>query len=246
MNKNTDIYKIVKYDNQINTVNFRKLTPVELNLLFRLFNDLKEKGDRSKTYTFTEIRDLIQDESRLSDKQLIKYLDSITNKFINIPCKIVIPGKLIIKFIPFTRFVIDEEKQCFEAKISEDFQPLLNELFNQYTSFNIDDFLSLKGKYAKHLFRVLKQYRTTGYAEFTIEELRRYLDIPDSMPNYNIKTKVIDVALKELSHYFRNLECIPVKERKKGFPLKGYKFTFEAEPSYVESTFDGQMTIDDF
>ena len=246
MNKNTDIYKITKFDNQINQVQFKKLNPIEMDLLFRMFNDLCGKGQEPKIYSFMEMRENLQIGSKLSDKEMIKYLKSLSKKFLSMPCEIT-TDHIITIFVPFHKFEINEESKTFKAALHEDFQPLLNDLFKEYTSFRIDDFLSLKGKYAKHLFRVLKQYRTTGYVELTIEEIRQYLDIPESMPNRNIGTKVIDVAFKELTHYFRNLKCTPIKGRGYGRPpLTGYKFTFEPEPSYVESTYDGQMTIDDF
>lgn len=102
-----------------------------------------------------------------------------------------------------------------------------------YTIFELQEFVGLQSKYAKNLYRILKQWRTTGeFVFYNIDNLRLKLDVPDSYANKRLMEKVIKPAvieIQELDKSFENFNCEPLYLHKSGKPLAGYKFTWKPE-----------------
>ena len=86
----------------------------------------------------------------------------------------------------------------------------------------------LKSTYAKNMFRILKQYKHTGYMKIKIDDFRERLDIPNSYRMSNINQFVLNPIIKELSTIFKNLHINKIKA-KKGRKIEWLEFTFDAE-----------------
>ena len=86
----------------------------------------------------------------------------------------------------------------------------------------------LKSTYSKHMFRILKQYKHTGYVKIKIDDFRERLDIPNSYRMTNINQKVLAPIIKELGFIFNNLNINKIKA-KKGRKIEWLEFTFDAE-----------------
>ena len=86
----------------------------------------------------------------------------------------------------------------------------------------------LKSTYSKHMFRILKQYKHTGYVKIKIDDFRERLDIPSSYRMTNINQKVLSPIIKELGFIFKNLSINKIKV-KKGRKIEWLEFTFDAE-----------------
>ncbi|WP_154815031.1 replication initiation protein, partial [Lactiplantibacillus plantarum] len=71
-------------------------------------------------------------------------------------------------FVLFTEFKIDgdAEEPYVDVKVYERALPLLNKL-ESWVRYALAEFRDLKSSYAKTMFRLLKQFRTTGYAYFS-------------------------------------------------------------------------------
>ena len=67
-----------------------------------------------------------------------------------------------------------------------------------FTVFELQEFNALASSYSKNMFRLLKQYKSTGFYKVSIEEFRRLLDIPESYNMSKISVKVLDPIEKEL------------------------------------------------
>ena len=76
-----------------------------------------------------------------------------------------------------------------------------------------------------------KGHCPTEYKEkyFTIQEIRDFLDTPCYEPK-RLKEFILDPAVTELnkSGIFKNLELVVHKAKKRGSPVVGYSFNFEA------------------
>ncbi|MDU5577632.1 MAG: RepB family plasmid replication initiator protein, partial [Pseudomonas aeruginosa] len=81
---------------------------------------------------------------------------------------------------------------------------------------------------SKHMFRILKQYKHTGYVKIKIDDFRERLDIPNSYRMTNINQKVLAPIIKELGFIFNNLNINKIKA-KKGRKIEWLEFTFDAE-----------------
>lgn len=134
-------------------------------------------------------------------------------------------------FVLFTTFKIDRKRQLLKISVNKDFKFILNELVKNFTRFDLHEFIKLDSKYSKTLYRLLKQYRSTGRYEVGIEKFKEIMDSPNSYSNKHIMDKIIKASINELNSksYFQNLTCIPKYAHRRGRPVIGYIFTFTPE-----------------
>lgn len=228
--------KVVKYDNYMNSLSFKKFKSVELDLLMTLCNRLRDKGVNSVTFPFSELKNLSGD-TKHSNKEFIDSLKNMNRKLMEITCEVEFDGKIIM-FVLFPTFEIDIRKETLTICVNERFKFILNELTKNFTRFDLKDFVSLGSKYSKNLFKILKQFRTTGIYETNINDFRDRMGCPESYSNKYVMDLIIKPSLNELKNYFQNLECETKYARKRGKPVTGYIFTFAPENRSSDQTQD--------
>ncbi|NCA41766.1 RepB family plasmid replication initiator protein, partial [Streptococcus equi] len=86
----------------------------------------------------------------------------------------------------------------------------------------------LKSTYAKNMFRILKQYKHTGYVKMNLDDFKNRLDVPKTYQMNDITKRVLKPIVNELSQIFNNLHINKIKA-KKGRKIEWLEFTFDAE-----------------
>jgi plasmid replication initiation protein len=66
-----------------------------------------------------------------------------------------------------------------ELMISEKAQPYLLDLKERFTSYKLQSALSLTSKYAKRIYQLASQWKSSGKVKYTIEELKHMLSLKD-------------------------------------------------------------------
>ena len=217
----------VKYNNDMNLLKFKGFTKVDMNILMVLCSKMKDKDVQEITLSFEKIKELSKFTST-DKKDFIKALDEMTDRLIKVNSKIITNGK-IMKFILFPTFIIDEDNEILTIGVNKDFTFLLNDL-NAFTIFELTEFVNLNSKYSKNLYRLLKQFRTTGKLLVNdVEEFKEKMDCPKAYSNKYFKDNILKPAMEELKPYFKDLNIEVKKAKKRGSPVVGYTFTFEAE-----------------
>ena len=219
--------EIVKYDNYMNSLKFTGFTTTDFNFLMMLCSKLRDKDTSKIIISFAELRQKTGYTQR-PVKQFVSDLERMNDKLMKVTCKLRTKTEIIM-FVLFPTFRIDLDKQILTVAVNEEFKFILNELIKNFTRFDLDEFIKLDSKYSKNLYRLLKQYKSTGYYEVTLEDFRNKMEVPESYTTRDITRKVVSMALKELQNYFENLECTVKYARKKGTPVTGYIFTFVPE-----------------
>ena len=226
--------EIVKYDNYMNSLKFKGFTPTDFNFLMVLCNKLRNKDLSEITISFDELREKT-DYKQTSINKFVSDLERMNKKLMQITCRFETDSKIIM-FVLFPTFIIDIDMQLLRVSVNKDFQFILNELVKNFTRFELREFVELDSKYSKSLYRLLKQYRSTGHYEVNIDEFKEILDCPETYSSKYIMDKIIKPSIEELDQksYFQNLKCKPKYARKRGKPVTGYIFTFT--PENVENT----------
>ena len=154
----------------------------------------------------------------------------MSDKLISMKCVFEKDGE-ISKFVLFHTFSVNVNEEILIVSVNEKFAFILNDLTKNFTRFELEQFLKIESKHAKNLYRLLKQYRTTGFLEVSLSDFREKMDCPESYTNKHIMDKIIKPSLKEIidRDYFQNLQCETKYAKKKGRPVIGYIFTFTAE-----------------
>ncbi|GAA8777562.1 hypothetical protein BTM122_15060 [Helicobacter pylori] len=211
----------ITYHNNTNKVNLGKLSEREANLLFAIFQKLKDQGNTLIRFEPQDLKRMLNidiSNERLSEV-VVKLWDSIkTADF----WKISETETSIIQenYMLFSRCKIELNKpskdlKYLEIQLNDNYQYLLNNLgMGQYTSFNLLEFQRVRGKYAKTLYRLLKQYKSTGILSVEWEQFRELLDIPKDYEMRNIDQKVLTPSLKELKKIYPFEHLSYKKERR--------------------------------
>ncbi|MGX0032243.1 plasmid replication initiation protein, partial [Staphylococcus capitis] len=92
----------------------------------------------------------------------------------------------------------------------------------------LKELTNLKSSYSKTMFRLLKQYKHTGYLKLSMEDFRTRLDVSKSYQMCDITKRVLKPIINELSSIFNNLNINKIKA-KKGRKIEWLEFTFDAE-----------------
>lgn len=217
--------EIVKYENQMNTVAFRRFNVNELNLFFVICSKLREKDIKEVCFSFNELKHLSK-YSKNDIKRFVKDLDNTYKKMIELNIKIITKDEWI-RFVLFNKYSINHKNQTITIQINEPFKWVLNELTVNFTRFELSEFISIKSSYAKELYRRLKQFRTTGFYTVEIDEFRRILDIPNSYKMSDIDKWVLKPCMNELKPYFKGLKIEKIKGKYN--KVEQLIFTFKIE-----------------
>ena len=216
----------VVYQNEMNLVPLRKFTSTEIDIFFSLCNKLKEQDVKEVTIPFEELRHLSNYYHR-SQKRFVKDLEHVYDKLLSLTYT-ERSGLSFKKFVLFTGYEVDVDTQELIVSINPKLKHVLNEITADFTKFELKEMTHLKSTYAKNMFRILKQYKHTGYMKIKIEDFRERLDIPNSYRMSNINQFVLTPIIRELSTIFNNLKINKIKA-KKGRKIEWLEFIFDPE-----------------
>ena len=216
----------VVYQNEMNLVPLRKFTSTEIDIFFGLCNKLKEQDVKEVTIPFEELRHLSNYYHR-SQKRFVKDLEHVYDKLLSLTYT-ERSGLSFKKFVLFTGYEVNVDTQELIVSINPKLKHVLNEITADFTKFELKEMTHLKSTYSKNMFRLLKQYKHTGYFKIQIDDFRERLDIPKSYRMTHINQKVLTPIIKELSMIFNNLHISKIKA-KKGRKIEWLEFIFDAE-----------------
>ena len=229
--------EIVKYHNYLNALQFKDFTAADYNLLMFLCAEMRDQKENEMVFSFSEISEVIQSR-KCSVDQFADMLESMNDKLMGVKAKVK-EGRKTKAFVLFPTYEIDPDTKTLTVAVNEKFRFILNELTKNFTQFELQEFVELSSKYSKVLYRLLKQYRSTGEYHVKIDELRKLLDSPEKYTNKQLMQFIITPAVKELQKDFPLLNCETTRARTKGRPLTAFHFTFD-----VDGQIPGQTTID--
>ncbi|MGL2437238.1 replication initiation protein [Helicobacter pylori] len=214
------------YHNNANKVNLGKLSEREANLLFAIFQRLKDQGNTLIRFEPQDLKRMLG--IKISYDNLTRTARSMWNKIKTADFwevrDIIVNGRECVSEKNYMLFqvceiVSDKETREFlymDIQLNTGYNYLLNNLGmgGQYTSFKLLEFQRVRGKYAKTLYRLLKQYKSTGILSVEWTQFRELLDIPKDYEMRNIDQKVLTPSLKELRKIYPFEHLSYKKERK--------------------------------
>lgn len=225
------INEIVKYHNDLNTVVMRKWTAEEMNFFFAIIAKARGKGTSLIEFDKYELAELAK-YSLEHNKRFKATMERLVDKIGQL--RYIEKASNSIKYMAlFQRFEVHWETDLSDmtayVRVSEDFEYILNKLSANFTQYELEEFTKIRSTYAKTAYRLLKQWRTVGKKEFSIDEFKTLMDMPKSYKSSEIDRAVIKPILKELNQYFIGLKVKKIKSNKRGNPVLGYEFTWEPE-----------------
>lgn len=241
MAKNSNNPTVV-FHNNFNKIPLKPLSEMERNLMFALMHKMKEKKGETIEFSIKYLQKILNKTANYSEEQTWEIIEKLENNFFHLSLKkISDDGEWIDREHLFTTFSIHKDKTAIKLKINPAFQYIVNDLVKDFTKFELEEFFYINGKYAKDLYKNLKQWRKKGCVQWSWEYFKEMLCIPETYRQRDIDTRILKPAVKELMRPldlfdtvrqpFKNLkyEKIKGKGRGRGGKVIGIKFTFDPE-----------------
>ncbi|MGL5903265.1 MAG: replication initiation protein, partial [Cetobacterium sp.] len=131
-----------------------------------------------------------------------------------------------LTFSLFGDILTSPTRKVIEVPINNKFRFLIDNLMENFTIFDLKELVGLKGSYPKTLFRLLKQWESTGEYIVKINDFREIMGIPSTYLMKNIRQKIFKPCLEELGKSFERLE---LTELKKGRNVETLVFTWKSK-----------------
>ena len=219
----------VRYKNELNLVPMRNFDSVEMNLFFSICAKMKDKSLSKVQFTFEDLRELSAYKPT-SIKRFSDDLEAVYNKMLQLTYRTEEAG-IREKFVLFTGYRIDENNQTVDISVNPELAYIINELSSEFTKFELQEFTGIRSSYAKTMYRLLKQYRSTGFYKVKIEDFREILSIPNSYQMSDIDKQVLKPIKNELSEFFDPLKIKKIKARK-GNRIAMIEFRFKEKREF--------------
>ena len=230
--------EIVKHHNDFNKLSLGNFSELEQNLLFGILTNCQNKSIVDIEIQADDLKRFV-DRTNATQEQLFKIVDDLATKFFKLDftrikeCPDGSKEKEIYNL--FSRFTMkyygknDKDPNARLEKIilrvNSDFAYLINEFTGDFTQYELEEFLYLRGKYTKILYRLLKEIRTTGYYIKKWQDFKDLMGIPESMSQNMIETRILKPCVEKLS------ETIKTHLFDARIPFENLKYKLKKESS---------------
>ncbi|MGL4612576.1 MAG: replication initiation protein [Cetobacterium sp.] len=226
--------KELKYHNEINKLKISEFSENEVDIFFSLLFKAKETGDDEIIITFAELKKIAELGNR-SETRFIKNIRELNKKLKSMTQEIECEKGVFKVFSLFGTITTDTNKKIIIVPIEKEFKFLINGILENFTIFDLKEFLELRGSYMKTLFRLLKQWESTGEYIVKINDFREVLGIPIKYRMIDMRKRVLKPCLEELSKYFKDLK---ITELKKGRNVETLIFTWKNKKKKKDNIID--------
>ena len=111
-------------------------------------------------------------------------------------------------------------------QLNDELLPYFTNLLNRFTSYQLRHVIGFRSAYAFRIYDLCKQYMRIGERTISIDELRKWLDIPDDQYKQvgHLKSRVVKPALEDINRS-SDLEVMLEADIKEGRKTVGLRFT---------------------
>ena len=207
--------EIVEYHNDFHKLNLGNFSELEQNLLMGVLVNCRNQGDKIIEMCYDDVLHYVDKRKNITKKELLNIVTNLSTNFFKLDFRVIKRQgnlecrsyyNLFSKFDIYINNIENLEKQKLEQefshlvlKVNDDFAYLINELTEHFTQFELDEFLYLRGRYSKSLYRLLKGVRKTGYYIKKWNDFKEQMGIPLSMRNATIEKQILKPCVDKLS-----------------------------------------------
>lgn len=236
---------IVKYRNEFNLTNLNKLDKIEQDILFTMCSRITKNKTLEAEMTFAELQEkAFLSERKYSWDKSIQKLSSLGDKIVKIIFTVSNENGFI-KMPMFSLFSADGDKENISVRLNSEFATYLFDIPEKigFSKFELEQFVYLKSKYAKTLFRFLLQ----NYKGKWIVGFNDFREIMGFSKSYGVNTIIARVRkiLPEIEKtgYFSDIELDYTTFNKQGRPIKDIIFSYKINKEKALEA-QGQQKLD--
>lgn len=111
-------------------------------------------------------------------------------------------------------------------RFSKPILPFLSNLKAEFTKYLESDIIGMSSPYAIRIYELMMQYRSVGYREINLEELRWMFQLQNKYPVWtDLRKRVIDQAIKEINEY--SPYKLTIEAKRTGRKISSIRLEFE-------------------
>lgn len=213
--------ELIKYHNDINKLKLGNFTENETDIFFSLLFKAKETKEDIIIMSFLELKALANGDTH--NDRFLRNILSLNGKLKSMNQTVEIEKGVYLTFSLFGDILTDSNRKIIEIPINPRFRYLINNIMDNFTVIDLKQLVSLKGNYAKVLYRLLKQFEATKLYTVKLEDFRDLMGIPNTYAMFTIRQKVLKPCMEQLSQYF---EGLILEEIKVGRNVSSLKFVW--------------------
>ena len=220
----TRLQEYVKYDNELNTLRIKNFRSIDWDMFVAISAQMYEQGDEVMVFSLSDLAFCCGYTQYNYDDFMVD-LKMMNQKLLEAIGEVVVEDEEM-QFNLFSTFSINKAKHTLRVRVNPDYMHLYNAIQGNFTMFELKEFISLNSKYSKQIYRLLKQFRSTGMYRVGMNDFKELLGISSKYRTRDIISKILAPSVAELSEYFNELKCEPIRARKRGKPIVGFYFSF--------------------
>lgn len=245
--------ELIIHHNDLNELVFPNFREQEYNIFSNIITRVRDKGNEVLEFSANEVSKWFGNTypSETLSWMLNTMAENMRQKgFVHISEVGDIARKAHITMFP--TFFIDSDKKnnklkSLTVRVNPDFLYLFNNLIKNFTQYELEEFISLTGKYTKRLYMLLKQFRNKGKVltyQNRWDDFCKLLNIPEKYELRDIDKFILKPAIKELSKErslfdsvripFENLSYTKIKNKGRGRGGKVVGIIFEFKPENID------------
>lgn len=213
--------ELIKYHNDINKLKLGNFTENETDIFFSLLFKAKETKEDIIIMSFLELKALANGDTH--NDRFLRNILSLNGKLKSMNQTVEIEKGVYLTFSLFGDILTDSNRKIIEIPINPRFRYLINNIMDNFTVIDLKQLVSLKGNYAKVLYRLLKQFEATKLYTVKLEDFRDLMGIPNTYAMFTIRQKVLKPCMEQLGQYF---EGLILEEIKVGRNVSSLKFVW--------------------
>ena len=225
--------ELAEYSNELNKVPLKQFSLVQKKIFMSLFYMVKNATENEIRMDYDYFMELAQVKPR-SYEQGIKLIKQTFNKILSLSIAEFETELYDVEFLIFTSRKIIKETREIVVTVNPDYFFLVKDFADEFTKFPLKVGNSFNKYYTIDIYKFLRQYADTGVWAVTVEDFKKYLNIPEVYGATKIREKIIEPAIEELKPYYSELSFVEVYKRKKKGErgrkqISSYRFYFTKE-----------------
>ena len=236
--KNNKIIQQVRYSNDLITFDIAQMNALSQNLLSFLFwRFLKEKKS-SYVFTYDEIKKALgitRRGNKVLDETIFPNVHEIIRRMPRIEGEND-KGRWSMVLMPW--FQEHKDKKILEIELNSHFWEIFGEYLDYmhgFTSYKLDDFLKIKSKWSKNLYRLFRR-NFKGVCTISNEDIRFWMGMTNKMASKEVVRIVKKAAEDLLQKKLIMSYSIETHYSTHGLETMTFHYTFPMEESKKENS----------
>jgi len=228
--KTPKVYKSKK----LNSANFGNFNHSDYQIFLQLISKIGGVDEKGKYLQ----PDKLQREHVLTAKEYAESFKtdlSFGYKQINRSCKKLMKTSILVEKIEDNEIwdinicssaKYNKSQGKVSIKFTEDIMPYLAQVKEKFLLYNIKEISNFGSIYTTRLYELLQEYKTTGWMEKAVNELREAFAVGDKHKKYgHFKKYTFAHACGEINHNYPNMD-LKFEEKKESRKVVAIKFIF--------------------